>query len=430
MPIKSISDIRRIRRGGHIRIGEMVETQSKRDPSRTVQYPRAIDHFRPDFENEEHEALFHRLYGDEPKRIKVAFGHDDPEKIFPQWYKLYGRSGLKCRGDGEVAGRWDEGNLVEVECLTPDDCPFAMEHGQNGKPGCKRMASLQFFIHGIPELCVFQLNTTSYNSIVNVNTGLELLARLTSGHIAGIWVDLVLQPQEVQAEGKAKTVHVLDIVIPVGLHNIKALECAFNTPLSLPEPSEAHDPYLNPEHGFAPPAEQPAPVSRRAEPVEEPSQAAPAGVHSKDPDVQRAIEESGLADAIVVPLLNCARDNRWPKERLLQTIADKSGLLGNGGTNGKPANGTNGGGKSGKATNGRTTGAAPVSTPASTPHETRERYTPKDVHQTTGAGVWAKPTPAKPKPGGAKPGGATAPAAATVTEALADADDEFGMEDF
>jgi hypothetical protein len=382
MPIKGLSDIRRIRRGGYIRLGEMKVAQSGKE------YPSAIDHFKPEFEDKKHEALFHQIYGDEPKRIRVAFGHDDTDKVFPQWFKLYGQSGLKCKGDNETAGRYRDGEIVEVECIGPEECPFSIENGYKGKPGCKRMASLQFFIHGIPELAVFQINTTSYNSIVNVNTQLEMLARLTNGHIAGVWVDLVLEPQQVQAEGKAKTVHVLNIVIPVGLHNIKALECAFTAPLELPAPSDAKDAYLTPENGFASDAdpaefEQPvqaAPDAQQrgradrtrstAKPVKaevvddrEPDAAPVSGDLADDPDVARAFDEAECPDVKRAALLKSARDGRWSKETLLGAIfkgskhapaAKPSTNVGNGTAAAKPAttsaapkpaNGTNGGTK-------------------------------------------------------------------------------------
>lgn len=351
MPIKGLSDVRRIRRGGYIRLGEMVESAKKTG----VMYPRAIDHFKPEFENKEHENLFHELYGDKPTRIRVAFGHDDPDTVFPQWFKLYGKSGLKCKGDNETANRWQDGEMVEVECIGPEECPYSLEHGNHGKPGCKRLASLQFFIHGVPELAVFQINTTSYHSIVNVNTGIELLRRLTGGKLAGIWVELILKPQEVQAEGKAKTVHVLDIVIPVGLHNVNQLESAFSAPLALPEPSDRHDPYLSPANGFAPEGEPVRPVPEaprtvKAEPVDDvPTQApparqarkatpAPAADLASDPDVSRAFEEAGIGDVKRQAMLSSARSGGWGKDQLLTVIFKASGKGGGNGNGGaKPA---------------------------------------------------------------------------------------------
>lgn len=326
MPIKDLTPQRRLPRGGHIRLGEM-----KKSAKTGNQYPSAVDYFIADFDNKDHEALFYQIYGEKPKRIKVCFGHNDPEKVFPQYYKCYGQSGLKCKGDGETAGRWIDGELVEVDCVGPDDCPFAAQNGRDGKPGCKRLASLQVFVHGIPELCVFQINTTSRNTIINVNTGLELLDRLTNGNVAGTWVWLRMVPMEVQAEGKKKTVHVLDIEIPVGMHNVHQLERAFSAPLALPAPSDAKDPYLMPANGFAPDADAELAESREPAKQAEPARQAEPVTHkaevvdlADDPDVIRAFEQSGLAQAVQQALLASAREHGWSQTKLLETIFAKS----------------------------------------------------------------------------------------------------------
>lgn len=242
MPIKGLSETRRFTRGGHLRLGRKVQGQ------RSL-YPEKSDHFIADFESPEVTDTFHRIYGAEPKRVTIAFGADEAESIFPQYYKCYGSaSGLKCKGDGETAGRANaQGEIEEVECPTPQHCDFAKQNGSNGKPGCKQMASLQFFIKGLPGIQVFQVNTTSFNSIVNINTGIELLQTVRRGRsIRGVWVDLCLVPQSAQAAGKAVTIFVLKLDIPVSLDNLSALECAFDAPAALPAPDESRDEYLTP----------------------------------------------------------------------------------------------------------------------------------------------------------------------------------------
>lgn len=239
MPIKGLTESRRFTRGGHLRLG----TKAERG------YPVKSDHFIADFENKETEALFYSIYGAEPKRVTIAFGADEPETVFPQYYKCYGAaSGLKCKGDGQTAGRANaQGEIEEVECPTPFHCDFAMKNGKSGKPGCKQMASLQFFIKGLPGIQVFQVNTTSFNSIVNINTGIELLQTVRRGRsIRGVWIDLMLFEQAAQAAGKAVTIYVMKLDIPVSLDNLTALECAFDAPAALPAPDESRDEYLTP----------------------------------------------------------------------------------------------------------------------------------------------------------------------------------------
>lgn len=239
MPIRGCTDAPpRFTRAGHIRLG--VKTQNARGSI----YPEKSDHFIADFESAESAALFHQIYGQQPKKITIAFAHETPEEIFPQWYMCYGASaGLKCKGDGLTAQRADDkGNLSEVECPGPSECDFGRQNR------CKQQARMMFFIRGLPGFQVFQCNTTSWNSIRNINSGLQML-RVVRGDkpVRGVWVDLYLVPQTAQHDGKQVQIYVLKLDIPTNLDNLKALECALESrPLELPAPSEERDEYLTP----------------------------------------------------------------------------------------------------------------------------------------------------------------------------------------
>lgn len=236
MPIKGLTEIVRMTRGGYLRLGKKNEQRG---------YPEKSDHFIADFEGDEDtEALFYRLYGDKPKRISIAFPSNDPDVFFPQWFKAYGKgTGLKCRGDGETAMRaMGNGVMQEFPCVGPELCEFAKANS------CKRQGSIQFFIKGLPGIQVRQINTTSWNSIVNLNSGIAFLSMLRGGKIAGVWVDLLLTPQQAQANGKAVNIFVLKLDIPVQLSNAPQLECGFTIPqlAHLPEVSDERDEYLYP----------------------------------------------------------------------------------------------------------------------------------------------------------------------------------------
>ena len=316
MPIKDISDIRRITRCGYLRLGVKVPNRGGNG-----EHPEKTDHFVSDFVDKEITKVFHERYGDKPKRITIAFASDDPEKCFPQWYKCYGSStGLKCKGDGEAAQRLVDGDMKEVDCPTPDGCEFGK------KNGCKRMASLQFFIQGLPVLQVAQINTTSFNSIVNVNSGLELLRMARGGGpIAGVWVDLVLKPQQAQASGKKVNIYVLEIVIPYGLDDIKKLTCALPEAKGLPAPSEARDPYLTPGPTDDV-AETVDPETGEIVDVKAAEPEPPALID--DPDVQAAFRDSSFTEVKINALLTSADACNWSKEQLLENIA--AGANGNG----------------------------------------------------------------------------------------------------
>ena len=211
MPIKGLSDKRRYPRGGKIRLGEKRKVEKN---GKTIEFPAKLDYFLFDPEDETMLPLLHKQYGDKPDKLLVYFASDNLEEVFPQYYKCYGASGLLCKGDGVTANRTaDGGALVECECPAPDNCDFAMERGKNGKPGCKQLASLQFFLKGWDKFYVWQIDTTSYHSILNVNSALEIMRSVT-GHIGWIPIELHLKPQQIQPDGKKQVAYVLDLVLP------------------------------------------------------------------------------------------------------------------------------------------------------------------------------------------------------------------------
>ena len=242
MPIKGLTDIRRFTRGGKIRLGYKTENQ-KGD-----EYPKKSDHFIPDFPDERLLEQWTATYGEKPTRITVAFAQNALDDIFPQFYKCYGSAaGLKCKGDGETAGRYTDEGMVEVECRGPNDCDFAMSNGSSGRPGCKRLASLQVFVKGLNTMQVIQIDTTSRNSIININSGIALLQEIRRGQgIAGVWVDLVLEKQEPQVDGRKVTIYVMKIEIGMGLDKAVQLTSALDVAGALPAPDEGRDSYLYP----------------------------------------------------------------------------------------------------------------------------------------------------------------------------------------
>jgi hypothetical protein len=182
--IKGISERRRLPRLGKIRLGEKGISQSG------AEYPKKLDYFAcPD----EVQAV----HGEQPRELEIMFPVDSSDVIFPQFLKRYGKSkGLICKGDGENAVATDEstGEMTEIAC-DPDEC----EH--YGKRHCRRVASLQFMLPRVPGFGVYQIDTTSYNSIVNLNSCFDMIRGLC-GQISGIPLVLKLEPREVQVKDK------------------------------------------------------------------------------------------------------------------------------------------------------------------------------------------------------------------------------------
>ncbi|MFA5383964.1 MAG: hypothetical protein WC364_04770 [Eubacteriales bacterium] len=198
MAIKGVSDIRRLPRLGKIRLGEKGVSQKT-----GKEYPKALDYFLCPPEVQ-------KVYGEKPRMLDIMFPVSDQSVFFPQFYKRYGTStGLVCKGDGETATMHQDGEMIEIECV-PDECDwYAKKH-------CRRLANLQFLLPRVPGLGVWQIDTTSFYSIININSGLAMI-QAVADRIHMLPLQLILKPQEVSPDGKKKTVYVLDLVAPVTL---------------------------------------------------------------------------------------------------------------------------------------------------------------------------------------------------------------------
>ncbi|MBA7464986.1 hypothetical protein ES707_00147 [subsurface metagenome] len=213
-PIEKISDIRRLPRLGKIRLG--IKKEGQRGP-----YPHAVDYFVCPEEVKV-------VHGDTPRELPVMFPSDDLELVAPQWYKCYSYSqGLICKGDGkhckrkvdtatgDFANRDTREWVLSDGICEPEHCPMI------GSKQCRKMMSLLFILHEVPGLGVYQLDTSSFYSIVNINSQLApdgFMRPFTRGRIAFIPLILSIGPQEVTPPGVGrKTVHVLSVRAEVKL---------------------------------------------------------------------------------------------------------------------------------------------------------------------------------------------------------------------
>lgn len=208
--IIGMSDIRRLPRVGKIHLGRRLKSQ------RGTEYPKESDDFVID---ELPEVI--AVYGPHPKELDIIIPVEDQGIFFPQCYKLYGSaSSLVCIGDGQSAMRdekkvikadtlvenGEKGNgRIEVLCVGPDNCAYGNEHG------CRRVGLFRFLLHKVTMGGVYQIDTGSFNSIVDLNSSLDLIrsqmAAITGQpRIAGIPLILKRVPTETRYEGK-KAVH-------------------------------------------------------------------------------------------------------------------------------------------------------------------------------------------------------------------------------
>lgn len=220
--IKGISEVRRLPRLGVIRLGEKVVAQSGKS------YPRALDYF-----NLKDAPDVAKAFGEKPRELEVMIPHEDPAVFFSQYRKAYRTSGLFCKGDGEKANRirlgisdgvktrvpagqpWDpdgekflkDNNLggsvkigarFELPCLG-EICPFTLQKL------CRPLGQLLVLIPKAQGFGCYQISTTSFNSMVDLNSYIEAV-RAAAGRVSMIPLVLKLVPKKVTVEGKAKTI--------------------------------------------------------------------------------------------------------------------------------------------------------------------------------------------------------------------------------
>jgi hypothetical protein len=200
-------------------------------PTEGRNYPKKLDHFRFQTKDptgdwmidEELDQLLKKKQEDEgteegvPVRsFNIQFVSDDIEQIFATSYAWWGSSERKCFGDGVQAERVlseiKDKKLLE-EYKGKRSAPWT-PCGDDGCPEleqklCKPHGQLRFMIpeqRVVGAVAVF--NTTSYESIRRIFSGLTGIANITRGRLAGLKLRLVLKPGQTRYrddKGTAKT---------------------------------------------------------------------------------------------------------------------------------------------------------------------------------------------------------------------------------
>ena len=210
MAIKGISDVDRFPRIGKIRLG-------LKDKDRG--FPVKTDYFVFDPDDDAVKQEFSDIYGEKPKALDIMFASEDLDSVFPQYLKRYAFGSLICKGDGEkgIEKKYDENKkLIGEQSVKCEGCKYSKDTvGKNGKKiskKCKPLASLMILLPKVPGIGVYQLDTSSYHSIVNINAGIKLVKALYK-RISGIPLKLLLSPRTVQVEGRATIIYTISLSI-------------------------------------------------------------------------------------------------------------------------------------------------------------------------------------------------------------------------
>lgn len=134
--------------------------------------------------------------GDNCTEIPVMLLYDRPELNFLTSYAYYDSAKCKCRGNGEVAVNADG---LAIPC-DPQTCPDAIAKR------CKPNGILSVMLIDAPRVGgVYKFRTTSWNTIRNVLSSIELIRSLTDGVLAGLPLIMKLQPKTTLIPGTQKT---------------------------------------------------------------------------------------------------------------------------------------------------------------------------------------------------------------------------------
>jgi len=215
MPIKGLTEKRRMPRIGKLHLGIKVTNK------KGVEHPRAVDYFvYPKDEAPGSELLeeLTKVFGSKPKELRIIFPLEDEESIASQYYRCYTRTrGLVCRGDGEISMRMvdkDTGHLPKadtIETTLKEMTCQGRECPEYKSTQCREVMNLQFMLPEISGMGVWQIDTSSINSIRNINSCLDMI-RAVYGRVAMVPLVLTLEKMEVTPPGGTKkNVHVLNI---------------------------------------------------------------------------------------------------------------------------------------------------------------------------------------------------------------------------
>lgn len=214
MPIKGLSESRRLPRLGKIHTG--IKLTKTMPGGKEVTYPSAVDYFVFPEDNPYYKDLV-KTFGEKPKVLRIMIPVEDEERWCSQYYRAYSQSrGLICKGNGDTAVRMVDARtgaiadhnstevvMKEITCQGRD-CP-------EYERVCREIMNLQFLLPEIPGLGIWQIDTSSINSIKNINSASELVKRIY-GHISMIPLLLSIEQATVQdSEGKKRTVNILNL---------------------------------------------------------------------------------------------------------------------------------------------------------------------------------------------------------------------------
>lgn len=218
MPIKDLSEVIRLPRLGKIHLGI-------RHPEKG--YPMKTDYFVLPKDHSDYKKLV-EVFGEKPKELRILIPVEDEEQWATQYYKAYTIThGLVCKGDGEVSLRMLDTKTGDLPNKTTATVAMKeMACSGKGCPEykvkkCHEVMNLRFILPEVPGLGVWQIDTGSINSILNINSCARLI-KSAFKRISMIPLKLTLESVIVNnpEDGKKQTVFVLHLRTEITLSQL------------------------------------------------------------------------------------------------------------------------------------------------------------------------------------------------------------------
>ncbi|MCH9637728.1 MAG: hypothetical protein K0U16_07275, partial [Gammaproteobacteria bacterium] len=154
------------------------------------------------------------------RRIPILLSSDDIDEVFPHTLACYQGRNLFCRGDGEIATRYElkketrEGRpvLVKTGNSQQQKCPCNLLNADRGLQ-CKPHGTLWCTIVAGEQTRIgarHSFRTTSWDSVSALKAGLEEIQRMV-GTLVGPPLNLNIRPRRVKPKGKDRS-HIVWVV--------------------------------------------------------------------------------------------------------------------------------------------------------------------------------------------------------------------------
>ncbi len=153
---------------------------------------------------------------------------EDEEYWASQYYRSYSQTrGLTCKGDGVTCRRMIDLKTGSMADRTTGKVEWkemsckGQECSDYQSKKCREVMNLQFLLPEVPGLGVWQIDTSSINSIRNINSSAELIRGII-GRVR--MVPLILSLSEIEVnnpdDGKKKKVHVMNLRHGAALYSL------------------------------------------------------------------------------------------------------------------------------------------------------------------------------------------------------------------